>query len=36
MIAGSKEKAIQNYEKALQLDPTNTNALEMLKKLKKQ
>ncbi len=35
MTAGSKEKAIQNYEKAVQLDPTNTNAAEILKKLKK-
>jgi hypothetical protein len=26
--------AIQNYEKSLQLDPKNMNAVEMLKKLK--
>jgi CubicO group peptidase (beta-lactamase class C family) len=32
--AGQKGKAIQNYEKSLQLDPKNQNAVEMLKKLK--
>src|SRR5260370_33766012 len=34
MKAGQKELAIQNYEKALQLDPKNQNAIEMLKNLK--
>jgi cytochrome c-type biogenesis protein CcmH/NrfG len=34
MRAGQKELAIQNYEKSLQLDPKNQNAVEMLKKLK--
>jgi CubicO group peptidase (beta-lactamase class C family) len=34
MKIGQKELAIQNYEKSLQLDPKNKNALEMLKKLK--
>jgi CubicO group peptidase (beta-lactamase class C family) len=32
--SGQKELAIQNYEKSLQLDPKNQNAIEMLKKLK--
>ena len=31
---GEKEKAIQNYEKSLALDPKNDNARERLKKLK--
>ena len=31
---GQKDLAIQNYEKSLQLDPKNTNAVEQLKKLK--
>jgi CubicO group peptidase (beta-lactamase class C family) len=34
MKAGQKELAIQNYEKSLQLDPKNQNAVEMLKKLR--
>jgi tetratricopeptide (TPR) repeat protein len=34
MKAGQKGLAIQNYEKSLQLDPKNQNAVEMLKKLK--
>jgi CubicO group peptidase (beta-lactamase class C family) len=34
MKAGQKELAIQNYDKSLQLDPKNQNAIEMLKKLK--
>ena len=34
MKDGQKELAIQNYEKSLQLDPKNQNAVEMLKKLK--
>ncbi len=31
---GQKDLAIQNYEKSLQLDPKNNNALEQLKKLR--
>ncbi len=31
---GQKDLAIQNYEKSLQMDPKNTNAVERLKKLK--
>ena len=34
MIAGKKEKAIENYEKVLEMDPGNKNAASMLKKLK--
>lgn len=34
MIKGNKEFAIKYYEKSLQLDPGNTNAVEQLKKLK--
>jgi len=34
MKNGQKDLAIQNYEKSLQLDPKNKNAVEMLKKLK--
>lgn len=34
MINGDKELAIKNYEKSLELNPENTNAVEMLKKLK--
>jgi CubicO group peptidase (beta-lactamase class C family) len=33
---GQKDLAIQNYEKSLQLNPKNTNAVEQLKKLKGQ
>ena len=36
MINGDKELAIKNYEKSLELDPSNANAAEMLKKLKAQ
>lgn len=31
MKSGQKDLAIQNYEKSLQLDPQNTNAVNMLK-----
>jgi len=31
---GRRELAIQNYEKSLQLDPKNANAVEKLKELK--
>jgi hypothetical protein len=34
MDAGQKELAIANYEKSLQLDPKNQNAVNMLKKLR--
>jgi CubicO group peptidase (beta-lactamase class C family) len=34
MKAGQKGLAIANYEKSLQLDPKNQNAVDMLKKLK--
>ena len=33
MMNGDKQLAIANYKKALQLDPANKNAVEMLKKL---
>jgi len=33
MKNGDKELAIKNYKKSLELDPKNTNAVEMLKKL---
>ena len=34
MTRGNKELAIKYYEKSLELDPGNTNAIEQLKKLK--
>jgi len=34
MKAGNKELAIENYEKSLELNPQNTNAVEQLKKLR--
>ena len=34
MNKGNKELAIKNYEKSLELDPSNTNAVQMLKKLR--
>lgn len=34
MSAGEKAKAIENYEKSLSLNPGNTNAVAMLKKLR--
>jgi CubicO group peptidase (beta-lactamase class C family) len=34
MMNGEKELAIKSYEKSLELDPKNTNAVEMLKKLR--
>lgn len=34
MSKGDKASAIKNYEKSLQLDPTNANAEDMIKKLK--
>jgi CubicO group peptidase (beta-lactamase class C family) len=35
MVAGQKDLAIANYEKSLQLDPKNKNAVEHLKELRK-
>ena len=35
-VSGNTAQAIQNYEKSLSLDPANTNAAMMLKKLKSQ
>jgi tetratricopeptide (TPR) repeat protein len=35
MNKGDKEAAIKNYEKSLELDPKNSEAVEMLKKLRK-
>jgi CubicO group peptidase (beta-lactamase class C family) len=34
MNAGQKDLAIQNYEKSLELNPKNTNGVDMLKKLR--
>ena len=34
MVNGDKELAIQNYNRSLELNPDNQNAVEMLKKLK--
>ena len=34
MINGDRDLAIKNYEKSLELDPKNTNSVEMLTKLK--
>lgn len=31
---GDKQSAIKYYEKSVQLDPSNTNAVEQIKKLK--
>ena len=36
MKNGDKELAIKNYEKSLELNPDNTNAVEMLKKMENQ
>ncbi|MEK6288077.1 MAG: serine hydrolase [Acidobacteriota bacterium] len=34
MVKGDKELAIRNYQRSLDLNPQNTNAVEMLKKLR--
>jgi tetratricopeptide (TPR) repeat protein len=34
LLRGNKEKAIENYEKSLELDPKSENAKGVLKKLK--
>ncbi len=36
MNAGNKELAIKNYEKAVAMDPANTNAIAILKRLREQ
>ena len=36
MTNGDKELAIRNYQRAVELDPRNTNAIEMLTKLRSQ
>jgi tetratricopeptide (TPR) repeat protein len=36
MTAGQRDLAIKNYEKSLELNPKNENAVKMLKKLKSQ
>lgn len=36
MINGDKELSIKNYQKSVELNPANTNALEMLRKLRGQ
>ncbi|MDQ6787372.1 MAG: tetratricopeptide repeat protein [Acidobacteriota bacterium] len=36
MIDGNKELAVKNYQKVLELNPQNANAVEMLKKLRGQ
>ncbi|MGH9906168.1 MAG: DUF3471 domain-containing protein [Pyrinomonadaceae bacterium] len=33
MVNGDKELAIQNYKKSLELNPQNTNAVDMIKRL---
>jgi tetratricopeptide (TPR) repeat protein len=33
MAAGERELAIENYEKALEIDPDNSNAVRMLERL---
>ena len=32
-VSGNKELAIKNYQQAVELDPTNLHAVDMLKKL---
>jgi hypothetical protein len=32
-VNGNKDLAIKNYRKAIELDPTNLHAIDMLKKL---
>ena len=34
MISGNRELSLRSYERSVQLDPRNTNAIEMIKKLK--
>jgi tetratricopeptide (TPR) repeat protein len=35
MVAGETERGIDNYEKSLELNPENENAVEMLRQLRK-
>jgi tetratricopeptide (TPR) repeat protein len=35
MVAGEREKAISNYERSLELNPQNTNAVEKLEELRR-
>jgi len=34
MVRGDKQKAIKNYERSLELDPGNENAVQMLNRLR--
>ncbi len=34
MVSGDKERAIMNYQRSLDLNPQNSNAVERLKRLK--
>jgi hypothetical protein len=36
MIAGRTEEAIANYERSLELNPDNTNAVTMLARLREE
>jgi Tfp pilus assembly protein PilF len=36
MTAGNNKKAIANYRKSLKLNPKNTNATDMIKKMETQ
>ncbi len=36
MMNGDKELAIRTYQRAVELNPQNTNAIEMLKRLRSQ
>jgi tetratricopeptide (TPR) repeat protein len=36
MLNGDKELAIKNYAKSLELNPKNTNAIDMLNRIKKE
>jgi predicted Zn-dependent protease len=36
MKGGERELAVRNYKRSVELDPDNTNAVEMLKKLQSQ
>jgi tetratricopeptide (TPR) repeat protein len=35
-INGDYNEAIKNYKRSIELNPNNTNAIEMLKKIKKE
>ena len=34
MVSGDKDLAIKNYQRAVELNPTNRNSIDMLKKLR--